>query len=910
MKMKSIKSFRFLALILSICILSGIAPAVSFADGETPAISITSHSNGDILDGGKNIILQADWNMANVERVDFYANGVKLPGCIKETSERFMWQTPAAGSYSVYAEAFCTGGGTQKSDAITLCVKPEDLISAFYSADDLTGWKNNNAQFTDTSMADDYAALGDYSIKTENPQAWIKFEKAFIIENHTYMNLLLYIEGIPEPVPSDLIAGASLQFQYYNSSNRLTTASGTTVNLKNGWNILPLEIPEATVGVQPTGVQVNFSTNRLSESIRKEMTVYFNGLYYSDDASSAFAASPVIPHEQTGVCNALTTYRIKFNHPLANCLVADSAGITVTDSKSESLNISATAGTDYIDIKGLTLGTNETYTVTIPAGKVMDCYGNTLSQTSFSFSTIANDCTAATPIPVVTFPKAGSKISSSSDLVASVVFNRNVTGVSFYEGETLIGNGVESADGEYIFSPATALSEGEHTIEAIAKTESGTFESASVTFSVIKTDYKIVGLEDNDTIIVNESLGKTVSVLDASSTTRKVLRGKSASHNGVDTNSSVSINVPGETATNVDKVVFTLNGEKVLEDNDFPYSYTLPMGKLGVNNLVIEIRDTVGNVTTKRITYNAVYGNAANTWTEDFNGANPVIPPNMVNSAAGEVTATTMWSQKIASFGGSNALNINSGNVVKVDGESIPAYFSLLPENFKMDADVNRIFLEFDYAFKDGQAQYAAAVMNFLTFHDTFPLLSYKDVKYGAVWMPFAKTAYPSSMTRYGVDLAWNNTTGQITYKFYCNGSEYFRDTTYYPNASTFDPTKFMPIMNIQTRYNNINYYIDNIRVTAYNEPTGIFVESYKNEYAAGESGEAEVTVVNMSGETKPLVNYIATYTTDNELLSVVADEIRLADDYVSNKKYPISVADGQMVKIFTWTDMTPVKIK
>ena len=569
MKMKSTKSFRFLALILSLCLLSGITPVISLADNP-PSIAITSHSNGDVLDCGENVILKADWNMADVSRIDFYANGDKLPGFITSPSDSFIWQSPVSGAYSVKAVATYVSGATPEESApVEIYVKPEGIISEMTADSIANRWRYGWAtgKFNESAIVNKYGALEGKSLQVVPAvKPCVVWNEDITLKATDYINTLVYVEGIPESydssTPPNVVISAMI-----GTNNKLYKAPSVT--LKNGWNTVSRCIGEAAVADYLMLYFNNYAT------YKDTIKMYVNGFYLSDAPITAegFAASPVIADEKTGVCNELTKYRIKFTRPLANCLVADSAGITVSGVS----GTSATAGTDYIDVNipASSLACNTTYTVTIPANTVIDCYGNAFAGASFTFTTIENTCNGADPIPEITFPKNNSSISSKSKLTAKVIFSGNVDYVEFIDtasgADVVIGSSAEGFKGEYSID-ASSLADGEHTIKVKAVEKDGTgFESPSVSFTSITTNYRLVGIENNDDVIINEKMCTQVRVID---------------DNGQSENPSTS------TATNVAKVVYYVNGVQAAEVNEAPYAFTLPFGKLGTNTLKAVVYDT------------------------------------------------------------------------------------------------------------------------------------------------------------------------------------------------------------------------------------------------------------------------------------------------------------------------------
>ena len=729
----------------------------------------------------------------------------------------------------------------------------------------------------------------------------------------------VFIEGIPESKDGNILVNMAVQSAGGNQTTR--------VNLKNGWQILSQEILAKAKGTNITTVAFGFAGSgdtTLTAEEKKSVNMYVNGLYYSDD--NTLTASPVIPDGQANVCNGLTTYRIKFNKPLAFDLtsdeLADSVSITYGTDGSIS-DLSVVPGTDYIDviISADSLSTDGTeYTVTVAANKVRDCYGAYYAGGPFTFSTIGNGCTTATPVPFVTYPKAGSLNATDAALAASVIFNANVSKVEFFEiaadgtTETSLGEATKATN-EWVLSPATAWSTGSHTVYAKVTTtaaENNVFSSEAVTFTVAeKTDYRLVGIEDGDTVVVNENLGTTVSVIDDNTDTFTVRDGKG--NGGGHADGTVTYNDPDATASNVDRVIYYLNNEKVAEVNAAPYSTDLDIVKLGQNSntLKVEIYDQLGCLTTISKTFNAAYGYVQNGYDEDFDGTNPVIPENMINlhPDAEPTSGTDYWKQEVTTFGESKALSIYGGN----NYEHWVA-MGLWPVALDVSSGLNRVFLEFDYSVN----QYSGNLPALCLREDSTIGNNNKanSAPYAVINLPIdeLKSSNKSfKTTRLGFDISWNDATQQITYKVYLNNLECYRRTTLYSYKQKIDPTNLIAVLNLD-RDTVWQWYIDNIHVAAYSIPDDVSVfANGKQEREYDEAGNAEITVANISADTDATVmNFVAVYDSSDRLVSITPYEIDLDAKTLSDETYPVSLAAGQYAKIFTWFDGTlkPVTLK
>lgn len=899
------KSLKILAMLLSCLLVFGMMPITSWADA--PEISITSHKNGDVIAGGENVLLQAEWNIAEgtIKRVDFYANDNKLPGYVTASGETLIWESPSPGTYTLKAVATLIDENTVPSAEVSVFVKAENIVSSM-TPDALTNnwryyWKNS--KFTEYSNA--YGVMEEKSILAKaGDNVPVSWDEDITIKSTDYINILMYVEGVPENTQPSVILSAMV-----GTDNKLYKAP--TATLKNGWMTV-----SRCLGVDATiDYLMLYFAEYVNATYKDSIKLYVNGFYLSDAPLTAdgLKAEPVIPDNQEAVCNEIDTYRINFSRPLAvNLTSADLEGAVEVSTDGTALTgITVEPGTDYIDVKGLNLNVGTEYTIKVNGNKVQDIYGFYYGGSEFTFTTIGNGCTETKPIPRITYPKEGSAISSGSMLTASVIFSENVNEVEFFEvadggAETSLGKAVKATGNEWVLDNPT-LSAGSHKIIAKATTSSTVETSEAVNFTSVKTDYRLVGIENGDVLVLNEEYGKTVSVIDNSTETFKTA-------NGNQTYGTAVYNAIGATASNVSKVVYYLNGTKVAENTSAPYTAELSINKIGTNTLKVDIYDTLGGITPIEKTFEAIYGYVNKSWSEDFDGETPKIPENMVNqSSAANLTYTTLWSQEVkhSSYTNSNALYINSGAEVKESGTYRNISIGLWPDDIDVASNTNRVFLEFDYT----PSYYGANA-------DSICLIEgYKDGKggsadYGIIELPisvFQNADRTDKTTHLGFDISWDNTKDSLSYKVYINGWEYYRYTSPIAYRDKVDPAKLTAAIQ-HGAANNWYWYIDNINVTAYNTPDNGWTLFGDNECVREftQSGEAEIVVVNNSNEASVFSNLVAIYNADDTLASVIVDDITLAGKSISEKKYDLTLQQGQKARIFTWlkNTLTPVELK
>jgi len=354
--------------------------------------------------------------------------------------------------------------------------------------------------------------------------------------------------------------------------------------------------------------------------------------------------------------------------------------------------------------------------------------------------------------------------------------------------------------------------------ERIEETSEDESEADLADVSETALQYRLVGIEDGDEVILNEALGKTVSVIAENDNTFTVRNGK-PEHNGY-VDGKVSCSFPEASAGDAAKVMYYLDGELFAEDAEYPFVQSLDIEQYGEHIITAEIYDASGAlVETIEKSFTAVYGEVAAEWSEDFEGENPIAPKNMVNTPVSGKTLTynTIWKSEIKDYEGSNALYVNSGNGVKYDGTSAYVSIGLLEDGIDFTNNMNRVFVEFDYI-----PGYYGALLSQLAISECY--------KYGNGAGDYATVKIPSDImrsskkgeyktTRLGIDVSWDNTPGNITvtYRVYVNGLEFYRNTTHTAHRSGgVNPAKFNAIL-MNSNALEWDWYIDNIRTVAYN---------------------------------------------------------------------------------------------
>lgn len=917
MKMKTSKHFRIMSVLLSCLMLLNTIAISAMAEDVAITTSITSHTDGEIIEGGKNVVLSAECNDETLSRIDFYANGNKLPGYITASGESLLWQTPAAGKYTLKAVATNALDAETASQEITVYVKSEDVISSFYSEADMKGWQSNTTSFSEwpEKLITDNAAFGTYSFALNNPPTWfIKYVKQFECADKKYINMPVYIEGIPE--------GKDGKIQVNMVVNSVGGNQTTQVFLKNGWQALTQEIKASAKGTNITQLAFGLTgaadtDAALTAEEKKAFTIYVNGLYFSDD--NTVTAAPVIPDTQENVCYQMSKYRINFDKPLAMDLTADelAESVSITYGADGTVSgLSVVPGTDYIDViipEGSLDSNGTTYTVTVAADVVRTAYGTSYAGGTFTFSTIGSGCTTASPIPVITYPKADSLNAADSALAASVIFSGNVSKVEFVEivndVETVIGEATK-ATGEWVFTPATNWSAGSHTIKAKVTTtaaENNVFYSDAITFDVVTTDYRLVGIENGDVVVINEKLGRTVAVIDNDTNTHSVTLGKET-HNGATANAAtVTLNKPGTVATNVAKVVYSINGVKCGEVTSAPFQFELKTSKLDVNNLTVDIYDVIGNVKTISRTFNAVYGYEAQNWTEGFESENPAFEYTSLDVFP-DATGTEARVKKFETFNGSNALYLYSGKGYAAEA---PFTFGLMTQGLNLTNSVNKAFVEFDY----NRSGYGGYNLNIIKIGESFDKTTGKQGAYATLILPqdcMGATNNSTYSNKVGLAVSWDNTAGTISAVLYIDGVECFRQSGPMNYRTSVDPTKlYVQFFGTPT---GGKYWLDNLRVNAYSVPDDVTVfANGKQDREYDEAGNAEITVANVSAtDAAALTNFVAVYDSSDRLVNIMPYAVPLAANTLSNATYPITLADGQYAKIFTLFDGTlmPITLK
>ena len=432
--------------------------------------------------------------------------------------------------------------------------------------------------------------------------------------------------------------------------------------------------------------------------------------------------------------------------------------------------------------------------------------------------------------------------------------------------------------------------------------------------------FTLVGVENGDVVMTNEKLGKTVYVVDDSAKAElDVVIGKGYQTSGFAGGKATFVD-PDTYADGIEKVVYYLNGEMTATVTEAPYAAELDIKSLGENTLVAEIYEEDDNVTRIERSFTASYGATANSYNENFEGKNPVVPETMITKFP-NITWSNSTSannaqrvQTIETFNGSLALKVNPGNgytyadCVGTKNKN-HSNIGLWPEALDVTSGTNRVFLEFDYS-----ADKYSHTIDTICLQNAFKLGDGSNGDYGAIKLPKNLLVGPAKnnfkTTRIGVDISWDNANDKISWKLFLNGKESYRLTTDILYSNEVDPVKLTPILS--GTGNQLINYIDNIRVVAYNELSldGVVLgDPTVTLYGDDDAAMSETTgidtglnyfTVDVPGGTdiKTLSGNITLkddITGENVELSVENEKIRVLEQLVPGSSYTISV--GNKVK-------------
>lgn len=378
------------------------------------------------------------------------------------------------------------------------------------------------------------------------------------------------------------------------------------------------------------------------------------------------------------------------------------------------------------------------------------------------------------------------------------------------------------------------------------------------------TTYNLKGILPGERILLNEELGRNLSVVTASLTSQSL----------------------SEAAAGIEKVVFKSNGNVVETDDDgAPFDCFLKFEKIGENNTVTaEIYDsTDAIIQTIEVKYHVLMAT---------NGAGKSYNYESELGAFNSNNAATLTRVEDPDDERNHVLSIVSSSSSK------KGYFAEGTDAGKVTfGGTNIMHVEFD--FNRGASYY-----NKLTFY--FKDSPKNQTFATALTIPKESETIFKKNTWYHVEIILDKTNG--TFVTFVDGKELFRGT-----KGSYTKSTIILEADCQS-WDSKPSYIDNLKIQTYatdaTESFGVFSGGGEFDNLSGTSAEVDVAVVNTSGTAKEFINIVAVYDSNDALISATLDTgIAIPDDGVSYKIYNPSLIgsngeQGTKVKVFTWDSL------
>lgn len=897
--MKKIISFLIIAAML-------FSTLPVFATEAEPAVTLAYVKDGETYAAGSTVILGANAGVVAFDRIDFYANGIKIPGCIKSSGKTLNWTIPTSGKFEIQAFATTSLGDSLPSDKITVygVANEEEMVFSFDSVSDVTSqaylnW--GNSPCTDGNADAEFVKKSSYSAKWSNLKANDTFYITGLNANRIgdkYINYLIYSTN-----------DITLHTRLVDNTLGYTRPENQTngyFSLKSGWNSVSIELAlldkngyyaaEARIAdineIQfyttyanaiPTGYGfINEGVGLNGQPNLADTTLYFDSAWLSDEPVAAPKATCSIPSGSAKVCNALDKLTFTFDKEM-DFSALSGADITVKNNTDnieiENFTLIPSTNTLIVDFAPNTLAYNKEYTVTL-GDNIKDFYGKSVDSEAktFTFTTVQS-CEAVEPIVSLTYPeKNATLISNNVTLAAKVIFGGSVKGVAFYEGTNKIADATQGTNGEW-YATVDGMSAASHTVKAIVTygDTDATKETDTVSFTVSEAlEYNFTDIKHGEEITLN--------------TTSQPL---------------VSREIGITPVTNVSKVVYKLDGVEKATVTEAPFTWDMPITAVNKNVVVSADVYSVGVNPVSAVTYKAIYVEAGTDRADCTDNFDEKAPNTSFSSPTGIFeTASNRGGDFTISYVSASDYG-RDGNVVLVDKvASSPSKGALLiPKGGAVTDGTGlnpRVRFTFDFYLPE-------AGNGLITLRGKYDIANAKQTvcdisKYSTntwhkaeVYLDMISKTITTTIDGESEIQTLTDTLYDYLLMMY-NGSN-----AYMKGAIAFEV--FSDIC------------IDNYRTTRVleSERNDLFVNGIKKDLTA--SGETvNVSVANLTATDSKVSVIIALYTKDNnEMIAVYPFEdvdvkSNELEQIIQNVPY---TADGTVVKAFVlnnMNDITPVK--
>lgn len=407
-----------------------------------------------------------------------------------------------------------------------------------------------------------------------------------------------------------------------------------------------------------------------------------------------------------------------------------------------------------------------------------------------------------------------------------------------------------------------------YTTDAVVYADNYSVKSyEEVSTSEIK-EYALLGIETGDRFIANEGYSRATAVIDADK-------------KGVNTADGKAGSTKLTNASNVEKVVFKIDGEKAAEVTTAPYSFNMPFNKIGTHTLTAEVTDVFGITHEYSANYEVIYGTVKAREVHDYeDGAIPA-EYDIKNST------TENGGIAVSEHNKSNMLDIYTPN--GAHGTIVG-----LMNGYKGIGTSEIVCAEFDV---QRSARYARVEIQLAD--------AYYSTRETILSLPQEVNTVFSENSMYHISILVDYNTGK--YVISVDGVEFVRGEMTSEKLAAIKTKKQAYINLAISPWDNSHTYVDNFKFTAYNTlESGVAADSTIDNVFENVKGNVKVSAASANAGTSEVTvnNIYAVYdATGKKLVSVTVDPVTLGANEISCKSYDVNAGDGGVVKVFTWNE-------
>ena len=863
--------------IITLLLVGLMLVAVFPVSAERITVSITSVKIGDVFTVGSVVPLTVETNESMLTRVDYYANGAKIPGTSTEAGKPVLWKPEAPGTYALTAKVFSKADTVIGSDSTVVTVNVVDpsvryLMKADKAAD-LSNFHNNWLDEVAAVTSTNYTKFGNVSAEigplnnSAKQYAFIRNLSADLgpseNRNYSYINYSVYATK-PVTLYSTLTDSTEI-------TRPASSGNGGWISFNEGWNTVSVAIDATTIdgywGPRLTDISkiafytcygydipegfVNHGYKINTQPDLASAYLYFDAVWLSKTAATKpQVVKTSIPDEETHVYNGLTKYSITFDQEMRASTIAKES-VTVVDKKGGSVpvaNVRVSGKTLDVFFAKYSFAYNEEYTISLNKN-IESARGVAIGEgVSFDF-TVVNSGISPKPIPSMTYPVTGSTVASNNAVIAAeVVFDDDIDEIAFYEetGETdtlLAGTPQEGSENEYYLS-VSDFEVGEHTVYAKVtyNNSKDTVYTAPVSFMVSEAKtYALAGISDGETIAVNEG--------DKIVLTRTV---------GLNTTEDVT------------RVIYSVDGVETATIMSAPFSWDMPINDVNEHTVSAKVIDVMGYVqNVPAIRFKGSYLVTNNVLTDDFDEEVTVLhnqtPTKSTISFVDDPAEADKRDGKVAYIDYTGGFAASSDDSCHVKSFTIPA-----SKQVRIDLDM-----------------FIVNTSNRSIWMNVRPA-TYSYTGFGAYRVSSQSGSYKVGDWNEVSILVDFSQYDKTSYKTYVNGalstSGAVEGTQFHERGGKFT----IHLMS------QADYYVDNLKVYDYVASTLDVPAVGKVSFAENSDGwDANFNVINFASEARECILYTAVYDDNDNLVSASGEVVPMVAGEIVNKMYTVSKENG-----------------